>query len=157
MYVHILCNIYFYILLIYVPGQGCKACPYADMDEARKPHQAVTREDLEFRVAQQQQPQMQQPMQMQQQQPAPASLAGKPQTPPPPPAKYRKPAAPPEPPQEWHYIDREGEQKGPASSRQLKEQYKADAVDDECIVWCADLTEWTKISEVTDLVQYLKF
>ena len=57
MYVHILCNIYFYILLIYVPGQGCKACPYADMDEACKPHQAVTREDLEFCVTQQQQPQ----------------------------------------------------------------------------------------------------
>jgi hypothetical protein len=42
--------------LILVPGQGCKVCPYADMAEARKPHENVTKENLQFRVAQQQQP-----------------------------------------------------------------------------------------------------
>ena len=42
--------------LILVSGQGCKVCPYADMDAARKPHENVTREDLKLRVTQQQRP-----------------------------------------------------------------------------------------------------
>jgi hypothetical protein len=46
----------FYIFLILVLGQGCKVCPYMDMSEAQKPHQAVTPEDLKLRVTQQQQP-----------------------------------------------------------------------------------------------------
>jgi len=106
-----------------------------------------------------QQPQQQRQVSYQQQQqmgsggsasPSPSKPA-----PPPPPSKYRK--GPVEPPQEWHYIDKDGEQKGPASSKDLKEQYKMNAVDDECIVWCSDLTEWTKINEVKDLFAYLKF
>ena len=109
--------------------------------------------------------QPQQPMQQQQlqpaivprQQPAPPPAAAKPGAPPPPPAGYKKAAAPPEPPQEWHYINKAGDQMGPSMSHELKQQWQSGQLDGDCIAWHADLADWTKISELPELSTYLKF
>jgi len=83
----------------------------------------------------------------------PPSVAGRP----PPPA----PRAPPPPPEdtttEWYYITAAGEQKGPVLQSVLKSDWKSGAVNGECIAWNANLDNWTKCSELSQLMAYLTY
>lgn len=81
------------------------------------------------------------------------------------PARPAAPAAPPKPvappvPYEgkpWHYVDTGGGSNGPVDVDGLKGQWKAGAVNSECLVWCELLANWTPVKDLPDLKKYLDF
>jgi len=56
---------------------------------------------------------------------------------------------------EWHYIDRSGGQHGPSRTRELKECWLAGSIDGECIAWNPNLSDWSKISTLPELMNYI--
>lgn len=77
------------------------------------------------------------------------------------PAAPPAPMAPPKPAPvedtitEWYWIDKNGAQHGPGRSKEIKDAWRANAVDGECIAWNPNLEGWAKISTLPDLMATL--
>lgn len=76
--------------------------------------------------------------------------------PPPAPAKYLSKPVIPEPQYEFYVITKSGEQQGPLTGKQISDMFNSNIIDDTCICWYADITEWTKISDIKILYDYVK-
>ena len=75
--------------------------------------------------------------------------------PPPAPAAYLPKPAVPEPSYELYVINKQGVQLGPITCKEAKDKFSAGEIDDQCICWHAELSEWTKICDVNDVLNYI--
>jgi hypothetical protein len=56
---------------------------------------------------------------------------------------------------EWHFIDKNGGQNGPALARDVKGAWQQGLVDGECIAWNPNLDNWVKINTLYEFMEYL--
>eukprot|EP00808_Paulinella_micropora_P005871 g56997.t1 len=73
------------------------------------------------------------------------------------PAPAPKPEPQMDPNTEWHYIDVQNEQRGPVNVTQLREEWRAKQVDEQCLVWNPDMADWKDITTLPELKAYLTF